>query len=132
MVGHSCSRGPAYGYLVNKTKTWLVVKESKESEARELFGDTDTYPLPPKGDHTWGCQWAPSLTWRTSSVLRWKYGPHLSRPFHKSPCRILMQLMLPLLMGFPICGCLCVGLLRIYAIFLSQWRRSSGCHSYQH
>ena len=34
-------RGPAYGYFVNTKKTWLVMKESMESGARDLFSGTD-------------------------------------------------------------------------------------------
>ena len=32
-------QGPAYGYFTRDRKTWLVVKESAEIEARGLFGD---------------------------------------------------------------------------------------------
>ena len=34
-------RGPRYGYFANDSKTWLVVKEPIESEAKDLFSDTN-------------------------------------------------------------------------------------------
>ena len=37
------SHGPAFGYFVNNTKTWLVVKEEVESEAQSLFRDTNIH-----------------------------------------------------------------------------------------
>ena len=33
-------RGPAYGYDVNATKTWLIVKEEHSNKAKRLFGNT--------------------------------------------------------------------------------------------
>ena len=33
--------GPKYGYKTNASKTWLIVKEEKEKDARELFRDTN-------------------------------------------------------------------------------------------
>ena len=42
MVGHpSPIRGPRYGYFANDNKTWLVVKEHIEPEAKDLFSDTN-------------------------------------------------------------------------------------------
>ena len=34
-------RGPQYGYFANDNKTWLVVKEPIELEAKDLFSDTN-------------------------------------------------------------------------------------------
>jgi hypothetical protein len=34
-------RGPSFGYYVNRSKTWLIVKEELEDEARSLFSDFD-------------------------------------------------------------------------------------------
>ena len=33
--------GPLYGYSPNADKTWLIVKEGKEDEARRIFADTN-------------------------------------------------------------------------------------------
>ena len=33
--------GPNYGYVVNPTKTWLIVKETFLSEANEIFKNTN-------------------------------------------------------------------------------------------
>ena len=33
--------GPIYGYFVNPSKTWLVVKEDLYDDAQRLFQDTD-------------------------------------------------------------------------------------------
>ena len=42
------SKGPAYGYHANASKTWLVVKEEHLEEARMLFEDTEVN-ITPKG-----------------------------------------------------------------------------------
>ena len=34
-------RGPAYGYFANPDKSWLVVKEDKYNEAKEIFHNTN-------------------------------------------------------------------------------------------
>ena len=37
---HLCDLGPRYGYIVNATKTWLVVKPPFQARASELFTGT--------------------------------------------------------------------------------------------
>ncbi len=35
--------GPAFGYYPNASKTYLVIKEEHETQARQLFADTDVH-----------------------------------------------------------------------------------------
>ena len=51
--------GPAYGYIVNQCKTWLMAKEQYLSKAKEL---STTQVL--RSHHDVGLHWYPSRLWR--------------------------------------------------------------------
>ena len=121
------SRGPRYGYFANSNKTWLVVKESVEVEAKNLFCGTNIsitshgrpYLGAPLGTQSYQEEFV------CSKVDVWV--THV-----QSLTKVAIMLpMLPLPMVFPACGSSLAGPHQTYATCWSLSRQPSGPCSFQ-